>query len=263
MPRIRTVKPEFWDDEKLAKLSRDQRLLYIGLWNFADDIGVISGNPLWIKSRIFPYDQIQVQQFEGWMNDLVKHGFISQFSYNAEDFYYLPNLTRHQVISRPNYKSLKVPIDALIKIIEPLDINVDSLKEINSSSNIHGAFNDQSYEERKGKEGNRKGREGKGEFSPATTFDSAMETADEICNRLKLHGSAFSWSVINGVKARRDIHSEDEVWELLDCFKAEQIAKGGPGKLFDPTDFREHFINWVKKPDNGKTATKANRVYQS
>ena len=41
MARIRTIKPQFWDDLKIGRLSRDARLLYIGLWNFADDLGVV------------------------------------------------------------------------------------------------------------------------------------------------------------------------------------------------------------------------------
>jgi len=58
------IKPKFWDDAKIGRLTRDARLLYIGLWNFSDDIGVVIGNSIWLKSKIFPYDQIQIQQFE-------------------------------------------------------------------------------------------------------------------------------------------------------------------------------------------------------
>jgi hypothetical protein len=55
MARTRMVKPEFWDDEKLAKVSRDARLLFIGLWSNSDDYGVVKGHPAWPKNRIFPY----------------------------------------------------------------------------------------------------------------------------------------------------------------------------------------------------------------
>ena len=146
MARIRTIKPEFWDDLKISKVSRDARLLYIGMWNFADDLGVIIGDSLWIKSRVFPFDQIQIQQFDKWIQELVKSGFISLFSYQEEEFYYLPNLTRHQVINRPNLDKVNVQQSDLITIINSL--------------NNHGTFTDASYsgEERKGEE--RKGEEG-------------------------------------------------------------------------------------------------------
>jgi len=34
MARIRTIKPEFWTAEQVMELSRDARLLFIGMWNF-------------------------------------------------------------------------------------------------------------------------------------------------------------------------------------------------------------------------------------
>jgi len=39
MPRIRTVKPEFWTDGAMLRLSDSCRLFFIGLWNFCDDEG--------------------------------------------------------------------------------------------------------------------------------------------------------------------------------------------------------------------------------
>ncbi len=131
MARIRTVKPEFWDDLKISKISRDSRLLYIGMWNFADDLGVIIGDALWIKSKIFPFDQIQIQQFEKWLQELVKNGFISLFSHKGEKFYYLPNLTRHQVINRPN--------------LDKVNLKKTDLEIVINSLINHGTFTDNSY----------------------------------------------------------------------------------------------------------------------
>ena len=109
MARNRMIKPKFWDDTKIGRLTRDARLLYIGLWNFSDDIGIVIGDSVWLKSKIFPYDQIQIQQFEKWMNELVINGFICLLSYEGERFIYLPNFTRHQVINKPNYEDLNIP----------------------------------------------------------------------------------------------------------------------------------------------------------
>ena len=171
MARIRTIKPEFWDDLKVAKISRDARLLYIGMWNFADDLGVIIGDSLWIKSKVFPFDQIQIQQFDKWIQELVKSGFISQFSHKGEDFYYLPNLTRHQVINRPNLDKVNVKQSDLSVIVDSL-IN-------------HGTFNDDSYS---GKEGKGKGKERKGDVvcdpkneNQKNDFDLVMELFNKTC----------------------------------------------------------------------------------
>lgn len=117
MPRIRTIKPKFFDDLKIGKLSRDARLLYIALWVFADDCGVVIGNVTWIKSKVFPYDQIQVQQLAKWIKELEITGFIYLFSWMQEEFIYLPTFSRHQVINKPNYEDLNVPKDVLDKQI--------------------------------------------------------------------------------------------------------------------------------------------------
>lgn len=120
MARIRTIKPSFWDDLKVGKLCRDARLTYIGLWTFADDCGVVIGNIFWLKSKIYPTDQIQIQQFEKWIAELEINGFIYLFSYKNEKFIYLPTFSRHQVINKPNMEDLNVPKDVLDKQLQQI-----------------------------------------------------------------------------------------------------------------------------------------------
>ena len=43
--RIRTIKPDFWTDAKVSKLTYLARLLFIGLWNVADDEGRFKSDP--------------------------------------------------------------------------------------------------------------------------------------------------------------------------------------------------------------------------
>ena len=124
MGRNRIIKTKFWDDIKIGRLTRDSRLLYIGLWNFSDDIGVAVGDSIWLKSKIFPYDQIQVQQFEKWMNELVVNGFICLLSYKGERFIYLPNFTRHQVINKPNYGDLNIPKELIDKYKDEIHVSI-------------------------------------------------------------------------------------------------------------------------------------------
>ena len=149
MARIRTIKPQFYDDIKIGRLSRDARYLYIALWVFADDVGVVNGDTIWLKSKVFPYDQIQIKQFEGWISELVKHGFIRLLSHNGERFLYLPNFTRHQVINRPNYNELNIP-----KIL--LDKELNAITDL--SLNNHGTITDLSLSIKgEEKERNKKG----------------------------------------------------------------------------------------------------------
>lgn len=102
MARTRAIKPEFWDDEKLAKLSRDSRLTFIGMWSISDDYGVCKGNSVYLKNKIFPYDEIQVKQFEGWLAELENICVIKPFSHHDEKFFHIKNFHKHQKIDHPS-----------------------------------------------------------------------------------------------------------------------------------------------------------------
>ena len=43
MPRIRTIVPEFWEDERFSNVSLPACLLYIGMKNFADEADAAVG----------------------------------------------------------------------------------------------------------------------------------------------------------------------------------------------------------------------------
>lgn len=116
MARSRMVKPEFWDDERLASISFQARLTYIGIWNFCDDYGVTKANPLWLKSRIFPYDdKISMKEFEKWLSELRKLKRVIEFRVNEEPFFYLPKFLKHQVINRPSASRYPDPKDYINK----------------------------------------------------------------------------------------------------------------------------------------------------
>lgn len=53
MARIRTIKPEFWQDEKLAPLNALTRLVFIGLISQADDAGRLVDNVKLIDGLLF------------------------------------------------------------------------------------------------------------------------------------------------------------------------------------------------------------------
>lgn len=56
MARIRTIKPEFWDSPSTAKASPWARLLFIAMWNWADDYGRGTANLKEMEGFAFPHD---------------------------------------------------------------------------------------------------------------------------------------------------------------------------------------------------------------
>lgn len=102
MARTRTIKPAFWEDPKLAQLTRDARLLYIGMWNFADDYGNIKGTPIWLKNQIFAFDDIPLVDFISYLDELERLDRIIKYEINNELFYHIANFTKHQYIQHPS-----------------------------------------------------------------------------------------------------------------------------------------------------------------
>jgi hypothetical protein len=56
MARIRTIKPEFWDSPSMIGSSPWARLLFIALWNWADDHGRGTANLKELEGFAFPND---------------------------------------------------------------------------------------------------------------------------------------------------------------------------------------------------------------
>jgi hypothetical protein len=112
MARIRSVKPEFWLDRKLARgVSRDARLLYIGLWNHADEHGRLHGDPAVIKGQVFPYDSVDI---DALLAELVKLGRVVSYEVDGDPYLFLPKLAAHQRLEAQKVPSrLPAPPDPL------------------------------------------------------------------------------------------------------------------------------------------------------
>ena len=103
MARIRTIKPQFWINEELGTIPRDARLLYIGLWNIADDRGVFQWRPGQILIQLFPYDrELSPANIEEWLLKLERINDIVKFEEDGKAFGYIPNFIKHQDIKKPS-----------------------------------------------------------------------------------------------------------------------------------------------------------------
>jgi len=120
MARKRMIDPDFWIDEKIGSLSMMGRLLFIGMWNLSDDEGLLRFTPEYLKSSIFPYDNISFNKVKSLMNELEKAEFI--FSYiggkNQSKYAFIINFGKYQTINRPQPSKLPPPSLQNIKTIE-------------------------------------------------------------------------------------------------------------------------------------------------
>ena len=74
--RIRTIKPEFWQNKPLASLPAFSRLVAVALLNWADDDGWFKAEPALIRGALFPFET-DSDIITGALRDLSGIGFIA------------------------------------------------------------------------------------------------------------------------------------------------------------------------------------------
>ena len=112
MPRIRTVKPEFWEDELLGVMPRDARLLFIATFNMADDEGILRWTPAYIKAQAFMYDDdLTIGDVGKLMQCLTDAGLVFPYIGGAarQQMAVVVNFRKHQRINRPQRSKLVPP----------------------------------------------------------------------------------------------------------------------------------------------------------
>ena len=99
MPRIRSLKPEFFTDSDLGKLSPLARILYEGLWCHADKNGHLPHKADELKVKILPWDDVNVvallDELEASKAD-TEHGFIEFYVVDGRRYISIVNWLEHQ-----------------------------------------------------------------------------------------------------------------------------------------------------------------------
>lgn len=104
--RIRSIKPEFWESESLGRVSREARLLFIGLFSCCDDLGRARASSRLLASRLYPYDDDAFKKLPGWIAELEKEGCIRLYQVEGEAYLDIPKWRNHQKIDKPSASKL-------------------------------------------------------------------------------------------------------------------------------------------------------------
>lgn len=97
MARIRTIKPEFWTDEKIVAMSPLARLFFIGLWNFVDDEGRAPYSPARLKMQILPADSPDVSEILG---EIRREGLIEVYEVDGKEYFHVCGFSNHQKVDK-------------------------------------------------------------------------------------------------------------------------------------------------------------------
>lgn len=161
MARIRTIKPEFWTSEQITECSPNARLLFIGLWTFADDNGVHPASVKRLKMEVFPSDDFTQADIADLVDELTAAGLLKPYTVDGEGFWQVTGW-HHQKIDQPTFKHPlpdgSLPRNVRRRFAEPDSPNKDRRTVAEGSPNNQGTFAERSPPEGKGREG--KGEEG-------------------------------------------------------------------------------------------------------
>ena len=111
MARKRMIDPSIWDDEGFAGLSLVGRLLYIGMFSQADDYGKGRANTLFLKSKVFPYDDMRVAEVDKALSEIGHKTSVQFYQVNGQSYYKFKNWNNWQKVDRPTDSIIPEPFD--------------------------------------------------------------------------------------------------------------------------------------------------------
>lgn len=93
MARQRILKPTFFTNESLGDCSPLARLLFAGLWCWADREGYVEDRPKRLRAEILPYDQADGEEL---VAELVAAGMIERVEVNGVHVLRIITFSKHQ-----------------------------------------------------------------------------------------------------------------------------------------------------------------------
>ena len=215
MARIRTIKPEFWQDEELSSVSAETALLAIGLLNISDDSGYFKAHHGLIQAAIFPLRDTSVSAHE-MLIELSNIDYIELFLGTDHKSYGLVNgFTQHQKINRPTPSKIK-------ELYKLSDNSVSDHEQLTAGK------------ERKGKE--RRGKEPDGEKHSAGDISISKEIFSLIQQMNPGHKEPnyASWADTIRLMRERDNRTHNEIIEMFGFANSHDFWRKnilGPEKL--------------------------------
>jgi len=137
MARIRQIKPEFWSSPSTASASAVARLLFIAMWNWADDSGHGTANMKELEGFAFPHDD--VAELSGGKCRNFRHcvaevsGSFGVVFYNVRGrlYYEIPSWQNHQRNERLAKGKFPLPHEGeIVDMTRDLDPNVGDSRKV-------------------------------------------------------------------------------------------------------------------------------------
>lgn len=125
MARKRMLDPNMWQSEDMSKLSVFARYLFIGMISNADDEGRGRANPNYLKSTIFPYDNMRTADINKALSEISRYTSVVLYERAHSMYYAFLNWNKWQKVDRPT-KSILPPPPSSAELENPLEEAAES-----------------------------------------------------------------------------------------------------------------------------------------
>jgi Replication initiation and membrane attachment protein (DnaB). len=112
MARRRMIDPNFWGSEDVSRLSPLARLLLVGMISNADDEGRGRGNPAYLRSTVFPYDEMPSSDIADMLSEISRWINVALYTLNNQQYYAFVNWTKWQRVDKPQKSIIPAPENA-------------------------------------------------------------------------------------------------------------------------------------------------------
>ncbi len=117
MARNRTIAPDFWTWEAVIDCAPMTRLLFIGLWNFADDHGVQPLRPRTIRMQVFPGDEIDNDAVCAMIDELAARNLVHVYEVEGVEYLAVVDWALHHRVGKRARR--RFPADPSAPLPEP------------------------------------------------------------------------------------------------------------------------------------------------
>ncbi|MBX3500694.1 MAG: hypothetical protein KF889_14695 [Alphaproteobacteria bacterium] len=122
MARNRTISPDFWTWEAVIDCQPMTRLLFIGLWNFADDYGVQPLRPRTIRMQVLPGEELDSDAVRRMIDELAAQRLVRIYEVDGQEYVAIADWHQLQRVgkrARRRYPAAASPLPGVGQAGEP------------------------------------------------------------------------------------------------------------------------------------------------
>lgn len=251
MARIRTIKPEYWSSPSMRGANPWARLLYIAMWNWADDAGRGTANVRELAAFAFPDDEDDLvptaAELPSLLAEVQSRWSVVFYEANGRRYYAIPSWDEHQRNERKAKSKYPAPDEG--KSYDPgppeqrepestLDSGGTSVVEHGSSARPHG---------RSGTGTGEQGNRGTGETNSPTASILFAVPAVEPAPKTSAYSEAFerAWVAYERKGNKKPAYAQ---WQraIKRAPVAVIVAAIAPYVASREPQYRKDFERWLK-----------------